>query len=296
VPTRAERLAGGLIGLPVGDALGVPYGFHAADEIPPLDQIEVQPPAGFTRAHRGVAPGTRSDDGAMALCLLASLLERGCLDAAGLGRRFLRWYDDGYLAVDGVVFDVGLTVESALRRLRTGMPALEAGATEEQALGNGSLMPVLPLALWHRGTDAELAADAQAQSRVTHGHVRAQVYCALYCLWARRTLDGRLDGRMDAWQAAVAALRGLYSTESEAREELERAIRPDDPAEEHGSGYVVDCLRSAQWRVEQGPYERVVKAAVALGNDTETLRIRRRASQVASPGSATVSPRFPGGE
>jgi len=33
-PTRRERIAGGLIGLPVGDALGVPYRFHPPDRIP----------------------------------------------------------------------------------------------------------------------------------------------------------------------------------------------------------------------------------------------------------------------
>lgn len=74
MPTRAERIAGGLIGLLVGDALGVPYEFHEADEIPPSAQIEFEPPAGFDRSHKGTPPGTWSDDGAQALCLLDSLL------------------------------------------------------------------------------------------------------------------------------------------------------------------------------------------------------------------------------
>ena len=34
--TLREKLAGGLIGLLVGDALGVPYEFHAREEIPAL--------------------------------------------------------------------------------------------------------------------------------------------------------------------------------------------------------------------------------------------------------------------
>ena len=32
----------------------------------------------------------------------------------------------------------------------------------------------------------ELVRDARLQSRVTHGHLRSQLCCALYCLWARR--------------------------------------------------------------------------------------------------------------
>ena len=266
MPERQERIAGGLVGLLVGDALGVPYEFHAPDEIPPPDQIEYQPPAGFRRSHAAVPPGTWSDDGAHALCLLASLLDSGRFDAEDLARRLLRWYDEGYCAVDGRVFDVGIQTSRALANVRRGVPALQAGATEESALGNGSLMRVLPLALWHRGPDADLVAGAQAQSRVTHGHLRAQVCCALYCLWARRLLDDAPD----PWADAVATLRTLYPEGAPERAELEYHIRPDDPPEGQGSGYVVDTLRSARWALGAGSYEQVVRAAISLGHDTDT--------------------------
>lgn len=261
-----ERLSGGLIGLLVGDALGVPFEFHPPDALPPAEWIEYQPPIDFPRAHMGTPPGTWSDDGAQALCLLALLLDRGQLDPEDLGRRLLAWYDKGYLAVDGCVFDVGIQTGLALPALRRGTPALLAGSTEERALGNGSLMRVLPMALWHRGTDAELVADAQAQSCLTHGHPRAQVCCALYCLWARRTMEGERD----PWQAATHTLRALYPEGRVERAELEWAIRPDDPPTGRGGGYVVDSLRSARWAVEQGSYEAVVRAAIGLGDDTDT--------------------------
>jgi hypothetical protein len=51
---------------------------------------------------------------------------------------------------------------------------------------------------------------------------------------------------------------------------MEWSIRPDDPPEGDGSGYVVDCLRSARWAVETGDYEQVVKSAISLGQDTDT--------------------------
>lgn len=266
MPARAERIAGGLIGLLIGDALGVPYEFHPPNEIPPLEQIEFDPPPRFDRAHTGTPPGTWSDDGAQALCLIDSLLACHAFDAEDFGRRLLRWYDEGYLAVDGRVFDIGIQTGRALQALRRGAPALKAGSTEESALGNGSLMRVLPLALWHSGPDAELVADAHAQSRVTHGHPRAQVCSALYCIWARHTLDGADD----AWEQAVATLRAIYAEASPERKELERSIRPDDPPEGNGGGYVVDRLHSARMVMTSGNYEAVVKAAIALGHDTDT--------------------------
>ena len=266
MPTLRERIEGGIVGLLVGDALGVPYEFHRQHTIPPLAEIEFDPPPGFRRSHGHVPAGTWSDDGAHALILLASLLHWEELDLDDLGRRLINWYEHGYKAVDADVFDVGVQTSHAINRLLRGVPAHEAGSKDEYANGNGSLMRVLPLALWHKGTVQELVADAHKQSLVTHGHLRSQVCCALYCLWAQFTLEDLSD----PWLAAVATLRTVYGTDSPEREELDGSIRPDDPAEPTGSGYVVDCLRSARWATEAGSYEQVVKAAVSLGNDTDT--------------------------
>lgn len=260
---RRERVLGGMYGLLVGDALGVPYEFRRPHEIP--DEIEMQPPPGFLRAHRGTPPATWSDDGAHALCLLASLLQHGRLDVDDLGRRLLNWYDYGYMAVDDRVFDVGIQTTHALHALRDGAPALEAGPRGERHNGNGSLMRVLPLALVHQGDDASLVRDAMTQSRVTHGHLRSQVCCALYCLWARRLLDEKKT----AFEDAVATLRGVLG-DSEARAELDFHVRPEEDGAVNGTGYVVDCLRSARWALGQGTYEDVVRAAIRLGNDTDT--------------------------
>ena len=183
MPTLKEKIEGGIVGLLVGDALGVPYEFHKRDQIPPLTEIEFDPPEGFRRSHGDVPAGTWSDDGAHALILLASLLHCGKLDLDDLGRRLVNWYDYGYKAVDAHVFDVGVQTAQAINRFQSGAPAHQAGLRDEHANGNGSLMRVLPLALWHKGTIEQLVADAQEQSVVTHGHLRSQVCCALYCLW-----------------------------------------------------------------------------------------------------------------
>jgi ADP-ribosylglycohydrolase len=170
----------------------------------------------------------------------------------------------GYLAVDGQVFDVGITTTLALSRLRAGTPATRSGLTEESANGNGALMRVLPLALWHHGSDAELAQDARRSSLPTHGHLRSQLCCALYCLWARRILEGAPD----PWVAAVAAMHNLHAEDTAERAELDGPILGYQL--HRGSGYVVDSLHSARWAVQQGGYEVAVKAAIGLGDDTDT--------------------------
>jgi ADP-ribosyl-[dinitrogen reductase] hydrolase len=268
--TARERLRGGMWGLLVGDALGVPYEFHRPEALPSV--IEMTPPDDFERAHRGTPAGTYSDDGAQALCLLATLIEREGFDADDFGRRLVNWYSHGYLAVDYRVFDVGVQTGVAIRRLLEDVPALEAGPTDERRNGNGSLMRVLPLALFHRGTDAELARDADLQSRVTHGHARSRVSCALYCLWARRFLrEDPWPDPVAPWRDAVASLRTILPEEGEEREALEFHIRPDEPAEGRGGGYVIDAIRSARMIVERHPrFEDAVIEAVRLGDDTDT--------------------------
>ncbi len=260
-----ERLAGGLLGLLIGDALGVPYEFHSPTALPPLDQIEMEAPRGFRRAHGGTPPATWSDDGAQALVLLASLLERGELELEHFAAGLVAWYTRGFMAVDQRVFDVGIQTQQALSALQRGTPPHLAGPTQAQANGNGSLMRVLPLALWHRGPDEALVADARRQSLVTHGHLRSQLCCALYCLWARRLLEGEDAG----WEVAASTLRALYGEGTPERHELDEQILPDREA--GGSGYVLDTLHSARWALDQGEgYEAVVKLAISLGHDTDT--------------------------
>lgn len=261
-----SRIAGGLLGLLIGDALGVPYEFHEPEQIPALDALSFVPPTDFARAHRSVPPATWSDDGAQALCLLASLLHCQRLDLDDFAARLVRWYDQGYLAVDGIVFDIGIATGQAILALKAGRPAALAGSEQVHSNGNGSLMRALPLTLWHRGSDSELIRDARAQSVVTHRHLRSQLCCALYCLWARRILQDSAD----PWAAAVATLREHLANEPQAIEELEGSIRPDDPAIGEGSGYVVDALHSARFAAEARDYREAIKRAIRLGHDTDT--------------------------
>ena len=264
---RSQRITGGILGLLIGDAVGVPYEFYEPQCLPPIESIEMNPPAGFGRSHRDTPDGTWSDDGAQALCLLASLLNCDRLDPDDLGRRFVDWYRSGYLAVDNRVFDVGVHTGNVLIAIESGMPSLQAGAIGNQARGNGSLMRVLPLVLWHRGSDTDLIADAHLQSRVTHGDPYCQICCALYCLWARYILNCLPD----PWEAASMTLRSVYkSTNPDFLAILDWAVRPEDPAEGRGSGYVIDALRSARMVMAYDCYELIIKHAIALGKDTDT--------------------------
>ena len=263
---KTNSLKGGLYGLLIGDALGVPYEFHLAATIPPRELIDMTPPARFRRSHAGIKPGTWSDDGALALCLLDSLIEKDGLDLANLASKFLAWGGSGYLTVDRRVLDIGIQTSRALENLKGGTPPETAGPSDVRSNGNGSLMRALPLALWHRGSDEELVALAHAQSLLTHGHVHSLVCCALYVLVAKRLLERK--AMTEAWDRAGKQLADIYHGSPHASAlDFVLSVEQQEP---QGSGYVVDSLWSAKSACQESTFAGVVRAAVAFGNDTDS--------------------------
>ena len=181
----ADRLSGAVWGHLIGDAVGVPYEFG-----PPVPAASVV--FGRPGTH-GRPPGTWSDDGAMMLALLDSLLTVG-FDPADQGDALPGWADDGAYTPDGEgKFDIGNATAGALDRVRGGIPAEEAGG-DETTLGNGSLMRTLPIALvGHDLAPADLVEQASRASAVTHASAVARTTCALYVLIAADLLRGRRD-------------------------------------------------------------------------------------------------------
>lgn len=265
-PSRQARLRGGLLGLLIGDALGVPYEFHDAASIPPSAEIEMTPPVGFNRAHVGVPPGTWSDDGAQALALLDALLRDRTLNLDTFAANLLNWFQQGAFTPDGNVFDVGLQTRQAFYAIAAGKSASTSGPDGERDNGNGSLMRCLPVVMVAATRDDAIHL-ARKQSLPTHGHVRSQLCCALYCLTAMGILEGQ--SAADAVRAAEDSLLDRHTGTPE-ESELKIALdgRFDAP---QGSGYVVDSFWSAMHCVlSTHSYEDCVKRAVALGNDTDT--------------------------
>jgi ADP-ribosylglycohydrolase len=250
----------------------VGFEFKNPNQIPPRAEIEMTMPATFRRTYSHVLSGTWSDDGAQALCLLASLIEQGVFSLTDFADRLVRWLYRGYLAVDADVFDVGSQTASALDRLRDGAPPRESGGAAESDNGNGSLMRVLPLALWHTGPDCELARYAHLQSMPTHAHPRSLVACAFYCLIAR----GYLKKLSDPWSWADQRLEEVYQDWSDPHEQIAFLAELNElrtfpkSSEVRGTGYVIDTLWSARKAMEEESFQEVTRTAIGFGHDTDT--------------------------
>ncbi|HEY8870068.1 MAG TPA: ADP-ribosylglycohydrolase family protein [Candidatus Limnocylindrales bacterium] len=258
----ASRLAGAVWGHLVGDAVGVPYEFQPPSRIKTVV-------FGATGSHNQPA-GTWSDDGALTLALLDSILSVG-FNTADQGKRALAWYRDRAYTPDGDRwFDIGGATRAALDSIARGTEAEWAGGRDDEVAGNGSLMRILPLALVERDvSDAVVIEHAHRASRVTHGSHHALVACALYVLIARRLLAGR--HRPQALDDARRVLRSTYNAMADGQSFLGALDHLEGWTERAGRGRVWDSFWSA-WDAFAGAssYRETIERAVHYGTDTDT--------------------------
>jgi len=264
-----ERVVGGVLGLAVGDALGVPVEFKARERI---RRSPVRGMIGF--GSHGQPAGTWSDDTSLALCSVESLL--GGFDVEDTGKRFVRWLYEGHWTARGDVFDYGTTTAGAIGRIRRGSPAGQAGATDERSNGNGSLMRILPHALYFRSGPVEQMLDAvHCASAITHAHAISLVACGIYGLIVRNLLAGvePVPAYKDACEAARPAYEGTEMGDHLKKFDrfLSGTLHLLPEAEIRSGGFVVETLEAAVWSfLTTGSYEAVVLRAVNLGEDTDS--------------------------
>ncbi|WP_439813968.1 ADP-ribosylglycohydrolase family protein [Zavarzinia sp. CC-PAN008] len=252
----ADRAAGALLGLAVGDAVGTTLEFKPRDTYPPLTDMVGGGPF-------GLQPGQWTDDTAMALALGDSLLHAPMLDEADLMRRFTDWWQRGAYSCTGSCFDIGNTVSTALARwARTGDPV--AGATAANTAGNGSLMRLAPVVLRHWRDRDTLRDVAARQSRTTHGAAEAVDACVAYADILADAIAGesrshvlRNSDPSGLSPATTAILAGSWRGKGRG------AVR--------GSGYVSHSLEAALWSIGRTTdFRSAVLTAANLGEDADT--------------------------
>ncbi|HEX6010190.1 MAG TPA: ADP-ribosylglycohydrolase family protein [Actinomycetota bacterium] len=254
-----DRVVGSCLGLALGDALGAPFEFTRAHQIPdPLPALEV--------AWRGGPAGSATDDTSMARNLMRSLAELGELDPDDLVRRHVEWFRSD-------PHDVSTLTRLVLGRAARGEDASTAAREiwerrgPEVSAGNGSVMYCAPLGLAYANRQDELFELAPALSALTHfdGRCKTAVLAVTLCVAALvRGEDSRV--------AATSALRGV--AEHEGGEELEflvDAVGGSRPIDGPDQGFCLFTVGVAiQALLREGDVETELRRVVSLGGDTDT--------------------------
>jgi len=267
-----NKILGGILGLAVADAVGVPVEFNSRES---LRKNPVTDMRGYGTYNQ--PPGTWSDDTSLTLCLLDSLINKN-IDHTDIMQRFLSWIDKVEYTAHGEVFDVGIATRQALQRFRKGTAPLECGGTSERDNGNGSLMRILPLA-FHlhifggNYTFGKVFDIIHNVSSLTHAHKRSQIACGIYLIVA-----DSLFVESDLKKAVnfnLEKAESCYQNESELKH-FGRIFKADFAKLPEGkiksTGYVVDTLEAALWcLLNTDNYKDCVLKSVNLGGDTDTV-------------------------
>ena len=267
--TLTTKVLSGLMGVCVGDALGVPVEFTSRAE---RIKSPVTKMLGYGTWNQ--PPGTWSDDSSLMLCLAASLCNGYSVD--DIGQSFWRWYRENYWTAHGNVFDIGNTTYQAIIKLEKGIPPLQAGGTNENSNGNGSLMRILPMAYLHETlTFSDLITKVHEVSCITHGHLRSQMACGIYISMAVEILKGA--DLPTAYLQGVEKIQEFYSDSEYISEKshfqriFSGKIAELAKEEINSGGYVIDTLEASIWcLLNSSSYAESVLKAVNLGGDTDT--------------------------
>lgn len=259
-----------LLGVAVGDALGVPYEFRSRSS------ISQNPATGMIGyGTYNLPPGTWSDDSSLTFCLAEAMCGDFTLDAVGYF--FRKWAYEAYWTPRGEVFDIGITTRESISRIDLVSRPEYAGATDERSNGNGSLMRILPL-LFHvqNMPVSERFEWTRNISSITHRHIRSSVACMYYLEFALSLLRGANPqvANEEVKKTFPEFIRSIDLNPREAQH-FNRLLNDNIaelPEEKiFSSGYVIHTLEAAIWcLLTTTSYRDAVLAAVNLGEDTDT--------------------------
>lgn len=271
----------GIMGVIIGDALGVPVQFLTREE---LNENPVTQMRGYGTFH--MPPGSWSDDGSMTLATLDSIREKREIDYDDIMTRFVGWNFEGQYTPTGRAYDQGnACLESICNYVGTGNYKT-CGKTGEYANGNGALMRIMPVCLYAyiQHTKGKITVDealdyVHQATALTHNHLRAKMASGIYFFIVQEILNGEGDLIL-LLQKGIDKAKEYYTKDIANLTEWTRYSRLVDLSEFSkeeeenikSSEYVVDSIEAAVWSlITTTTFQDALLKAVNLGGDTDTI-------------------------
>ena len=263
-----QVLESSTLGFAIGDAMGVPVEFVSRKEL-------LKKPVTKMLGHgsHDVPPGTWSDDTSMVLATMASLVHKKGFDPNDLADFFCKWLNEAAFTATDEIFDIGTTTKYALLRYyHNDVDATTCGATGRNENGNGSLMRMLPLALYSYIKKVDVLKLVTEASSITHAHEISILGCYLYVCYVHFLLETNQPDQ--AFLLLQKISLSLFS--KEARDAYHRLLSPDflklELEDISSTGYVVDTLEATIWVFHHTTdFKSAIIGAINLGDDTDTI-------------------------
>ena len=262
-----------LYGFIVGDAMGVPVEFEDREK---LINKPVTSMLGY--GSHDVEAGVYSDDTSMTLATMDSIIKQnGIINYNDIADKFCNWVNNNEYTATNKIFDIGMTTKYALiKYFNNKIDATMCGGTNINENGNGSLMRMLPIALYcfykNIKDDNEIFTLVKNSSSITHAHDISILGCYIYVRYVISLLETKnkissynfikkLDYSMFIEEVKLEYSRILFSDIS--------TLNINDI---NSSGYVVDTLEAVFWIILNcSSYNESIIGAINLGGDTDTI-------------------------
>lgn len=265
-----SKITDSIIGHAIGDAMGMPTEFCIREHLlstPVVDMI------GSKKV--GQPAGSWTDDTSMEVATIESIISNNGFNYSDIMSRWCDWLNKGEYTPNGVVFDVGRTCLKACRNFKNGIEPTKCGLSDENSNGNGSLMRILPVAIYSYINDLsndELLKLTNDVSSLTHGHNISKLACYMYVKFVIRLFNGM--SKEECYEYLKNDDYSMYDYYSISK--YDRLIKDDirnlKIDDIKSSGYVVDTWECVLWiLLNSKSYKETIIIATNIGQDTDTI-------------------------
>lgn len=266
-----SKIRDSLLGFAIGDAMGVPIEFTDRETLikNPITQM-----IGYGTYNQ--PEGTWSDDTSMTVATMDAIITKKEINYKSIMSNFLSWFAVGKYTATGSMFDIGATCSDALAKFSSGSyEPLDCGMDDINSNGNGSLMRMLPIAIYayyKKLSDEEIISLVNDISSLTHAHEISKMACFIYVRYVMCLLDGKDK------IASYEEIKNLnYTSYSEETIKVFDRILKSDISEYSlddikSTGYVVDSLEASLWVIlNTESFKQAIIGSINLGSDTDTI-------------------------
>ena len=245
----------GIIGLAIGDAMGVPLEFCIREKLMQNPTTEM---LGY--GSHDVPKGSWSDDSSMTFATIDAIIKDKGINCNSIANNFLDWMRNAKYTKFELKLD----------------DAEKCGGTTEMSNGNGSLMRILPLVYYCYSksmNEKDIYENVKRVSSITHGHEISIMGCFIYVLFGIELLNNKNFSQAYK-KIKKIQYKDYFSEETIKRYEriLKKDINKYELEEIKSTGYVIDTLEATLWvLLNTKTYNQSIIGAINLGNDTDTI-------------------------
>lgn len=261
----------GMLGLAVGDAMGVPIKFSNRETLlnKPITKMN-----GY--GNYNVPKGNWSGITSLSLATMDSFTKCLKIDYNDLMKRFCKWINDGKYSSCNVVFDINEVTKVALTHYYSDLEVpLKCGLKNITSNDNGSLMRMYPVAYFcymKHLTEEQTECIAITLSSLTHAHPISCLGCYLYIMYIIFILKGY--NKLDSYYMLRDIDYGMFKKDTLKvyKNILNDDIALKDIDDIKSTNSIVDTLEASLWVIlNTTNYHESIIASINLGGDTNTI-------------------------